>query len=221
MPKLILVEDEEDFSKLIKKYFILEKFEVLNFNKAEEVIDYIDDSVDIYVLDIMLKGKMNGFDLLNLIKEKGFNTPVIFISARDKDIDKIKGLELGSDDYISKPFSIRELVLRVKAILRRSIRIYENNNQYENYLIDFEQKSVKNIIDNSFIELTSKEFAILEFYLQNQGKELSREEILNAIWGDNYFGSNRVVDDTNRRLRMKMPELRIDSIYAYGYRLNK
>ncbi len=221
MPKLILVEDEEDLLKLIKKYFVLEKFECLTFDNAEDTLDYINDDVDIYILDIMLKGKMTGYDLLLKIKEKTPNTPVIFISARDKDIDKIKGLELGSDDYISKPFSIRELVLRVKAILRRSNKnnVKINYNKYDNYIIDFEQKTVKE--NDSYIDLTVKEFALLEFYLKNLGKEISREEILLAIWGEDYFGSNRVVDDTNRRLRVKMPDLRIDSIYAYGYRLNK
>lgn len=223
MPRLILVEDEEDFSKLIKKYFEIENFTVDCFDKAEDVIPILKDNIDIFVLDIMLKGHMTGFELLEQIKRVKPNTPVIFISARDKDIDKIKGLELGSDDYLSKPFSIRELVLRVKAVLRRSCNEVNNDNyvkdiKYEDYEIDIIHKTAK--LKDKFIDLTAKEFALLELYIKNMGKELSREFILKSIWGENYFGSNRVVDDTNRRLRTKMPLLKIDSIYAFGYRLN-
>ena len=146
--------------------------------------------------------------------------PVVFTSARDQDIDRIMGLELGSDDYIAKPFSIRELMLRIKNLLNR---VYgqaiesQNTLEYDKYLIDFDKRVV---LDNNFnLNLTTKEYDLLLFLVKNKGKAFSRDQILDAVWGSEYFGSDRVVDDLMRRLRQKMPALSVETIYGFGYRL--
>ena len=144
------------------------------------------------------------------------NVPVIFTSARDQDLDKILGLELGSDDYIAKPYSPKELMLRINNILKR---VYTNSNKikYEDYEIDIDKRIV--LHNNKEINLTTLEFDLLYMFLSNKGKSYSRDDILNIIWGENYFGSERVVDDLIRRLRKKMPKLHINTIYGFGYRL--
>ncbi|HSH36193.1 response regulator transcription factor, partial [Schnuerera sp.] len=138
-------------------------------------------------------------------------------SARDADIDRVLGLELGSDDYLAKPFLPRELVIRTKNLLER---VYGSNYQIINippYIVEEKSRRVK--LENGLIDLTSKEFDLLLYFAKNQGIALSREQILEAVWGSNYFGTDRVVDDLIRRLRKKMPKLRIETIYGYGYRM--
>ena len=129
------------------------------------------------------------------------------------------GLELGSDDYIAKPYSPRELVLRVKNILNRSYGDAINNNvfSFNGYTIDFDKRIVYE--NNENINLTSKEYDLLLFLLENKAKAFSRDQILDNVWGSDYFGSDRVVDDLMRRLRQKMPNLNVETIYGFGYRL--
>ena len=143
--------------------------------------------------------------------------PVIFTSARDKDLDKIIGLELGSDDYITKPYSPKELVLRVNNIIKRVYSNELNKIKYNDYTINLEKRMV--LLNNKEIILTTLEFDLLNMFLQNKGKSFSRDEILSKVWGENYYGTDRVVDDLIRRLRKKMPDLNINTIYGYGYRL--
>ena len=136
-----------------------------------------------------------------------------------KDIDKIIGLEMGSDDYLAKPYSPKELVLRVNKLINR---IYKDNNNllitYEPYEIDLNKRVAKE--NNEEIKLTTLEFDLLLMFLNNKNVTFSREDILNKIWGSDYFGSDRAVDDLVRRLRKKMPKLNISTIYGYGYRLS-
>ena len=138
------------------------------------------------------------------------------MSARDKEFDRIIGLEKGSDDYITKPFSPKELVLRVNNIIRR---VYKDDNRthVDAYEIDVEQRKVYR--DNQEIELTTKEFDLLMLFVRNKQTAFSRGQILARVWETNYFGSDRVVDDTLRRLRKKMKDLNVHTIYGYGYRL--
>lgn len=221
MFKLALVEDEKNLAALIIKYFKSEGYEVDWYIKGEDAAKNIDNEYHLWILDIMLPGIVSGYDLIREIRKNNENMPVIFTSARDQDIDKIMGLELGSDDYLAKPYSIRELVLRVKNILNRIYKnvVSENKKQQQigNYLIDKERRSV--FVNENLISLTSKEFDLLIYLIENPGRALSREVILECVWGENYFGSDRVVDDLMRRLRQKMPELSVETIYAYGYRL--
>ena len=165
----------------------------------------------------MLGDDISGYDIIKKIRENNKDIPVIFTSARDKDLDKIIGLELGSDDYITKPYSPKELVLRVNNIIRR---VYSKERQkitYKDYIIDLDKRMA--FLGDEDLSLTTLEFDLLYMFVTNKEKSFSRDDILNNIWGENYFGTDRVVDDLIRRLRKKMPLLDINTIYGYGYRL--
>ncbi len=139
------------------------------------------------------------------------------MSARDKEFDRIIGLEKGSDDYITKPFSPKELVLRVNNIIRRVYKDYQTNMIVDGYEVDEIQRVVYN--GGKVVDLTTKEFDLLMLFSHNRGTAFSREQILLKVWETNYYGSDRVVDDTLRRLRRKLPALSIHTIYGFGYRL--
>ncbi len=217
MYKICLVEDEVSLNNLIKSYLEKEGYEAIQFFNGSTALEFIGtEKVDLWILDIMLGDTVSGYDLINKIRQIDKNVPVIFTSARDQDLDKILGLELGGDDYIAKPYSPKELMLRINNILKR---VYANTNKlkYEDYEVDIEKRVVTH--NNKEVNLTTLEFDLLYMFLSNKGKSYSRDEILNLIWGENYFGSDRVVDDLVRRLRKKMPKLNINTIYGFGYRL--
>lgn len=219
MYTVCLVEDEVDLASLIKTYLEKAGYNVVSFAKGSDAINYIGNVVHIWILDIMLGDDINGYDIIKAIREKDEDVPVIFTSARDQDLDKILGLELGSDDYITKPFSPKELVLRVGNIIKRVYNEKETEKiKYLSYDIDLGRRTVEK--DNKEIKLTTLEFDLLLLFINNIGKSFSREEILSSVWGDDYFGSDRVVDDLVRRLRKKLKELNISTIYGYGYRLS-
>ena len=212
-----IVEDEKDINNLVAQYLRKEGYEVHSYYTYEEASAHVvDDDVHLWILDIMLDDK-SGFDLIEEIRLQGPETPVIFMSARDKEFDRIIGLEKGCDDYITKPFSPKELVLRVNNIIKRAYRDDNNRISIDGYELDEEQRKI--YADNVEIELTTKEFDLLMMFIKNKGIEFSRDKILENVWDENYFGSDRVVDDTLRRLRKKLPNLNIHTIYGYGYRL--
>ena len=216
MKKIInIVEDEKDLNELVRSYLEKDGHLVNSYLTYDGAMDHIDDYCDLWILDIMLDDK-SGYDLIEEIKARNANVPVIFMSARDKEFDRIIGLEKGSDDYITKPFSPKELVLRVDNILKR---VYKDDNRIEvnGYTIDESQRIV--LKDNKEIELTTKEFDLLMLFVKNRGTAFLREQILERVWEDNFYGSDRVVDDTLRRLRKKLPEMNIQTIYGFGYRL--
>ena len=216
--KVYYVEDEKDLSEIIRKYLTREGYETSVFYDGETAMKHIDDPVDLWILDIMLTGEISGYDLIKALKERQNPAAVIFTSARDQDLDKIMGLELGSDDYLAKPYSPRELILRVKAVLKRHFNYQASEVvQYAGYEINVTRREIKH--PDQIIDLTNKEFELLLFFLKNMNVAFGREEILKHVWGDNYYGSDRVVDDLLRRLRHKMPELKIETIYGFGYRL--
>lgn len=218
MYRICFVEDEKDLSDLVKVYLEKAGYEVIVFSKGHDAISYIDQKPNLWILDIMLEDDISGYDLIKEIRNKDPNVPVIFTSARDQDLDKILGLELGSDDYITKPYSSKELVLRVNNIIKRVYGRDIETLSYDNYQVFLEKRIVK--YDNKEIKLTTLEFDLLTLLLKNKNKVFSREEILNSVWGEDYFGNDRVVDDLIRRLRKKMPKLNIGSIYGFGYRLS-
>lgn len=212
-----IVEDEKDINNLVAQYLRKEGYEVHSYYTYEEASAHVvDDDVHLWILDIMLDDK-SGFDLIGEIRLQGPETPVIFMSARDKEFDRIIGLEKGCDDYITKPFSPKELVLRVNNIIKRAYRDDNNRISIDGYELDEEQRKI--YADNVEIELTTKEFDLLMMFIKNKGIAFSRDKILENVWDENYFGSDRVVDDTLRRLRKKLPNLNIHTIYGYGYRL--
>lgn len=220
MYKICLVEDEINLNNLIKNYLEHEGYEVISIYNGNDALTAVDNSeIHLWILDIMLGDDVSGYDVIKKIKEKSSEVPVIFTSARDQDLDKIIGLELGSDDYVTKPYSPKELVLRVNKIISR---VYGDNNNvvinYENYDIDTSKREVKAY--GKEVKLTTLEFDLLMLFISNKNRSFSREEVLRNVWGEDYFGSDRVVDDLVRRLRKKMPNIRINTLYGYGYRLS-
>ena len=219
MYKICLVEDETDLATVVKMYLEKAGYDVVTFTKGSEAINYIGNKVDVWILDIMLGDDVNGYDVIKAIREKYPLVPVIFTSARDQDLDRILGLELGSDDYITKPYSSKELVLRVNNIIKRVYQSTESKIlNYLDYSIDLDKRIVS--VKDKPIKLTTLEFDLLILLVENINKSFSREDILNAVWGNDYFGSDRAVDDLVRRLRKKMPLLNVNTIYGYGYRLS-
>jgi len=221
MYNIYLVEDEENLNNILKSYLEKEGWSVKSFLNGVDAQNNIKNRPDLWILDIMLPD-IDGYQLIKEIKNDSEDVPVIFISARDEDLDRVIGLEMGSDDYLAKPFLPRELVIRTKKLLNR---VYKNSNKIPNnsvksfgvYKIDEEKRMVR--FEENIIDLTSKEFDLLVLFINNQGKAFSRENILDSIWGEDYFGNDRVVDDLVRRLRKKMPKLNIKTIYGFGYRM--
>lgn len=218
--KIYLVEDEFNLNILLEKYLKNEGYDVTTFSDGSCAKNRIKDMPDLWILDIMLPD-INGYALIKCIKENNENTPVIFISAKNEEFDRVVGLELGSDDYLSKPFLPRELVIRTNNLIEK---IYGTTNETQNlniqigqYLINKKQRTV--LFKGKELRLTSKEFDLLSYLAENKNSLTLREQILANVWGNNYFGSSRVVDDTIRRLRKKVNKLTIETIYGYGYKL--
>lgn len=217
MYNIALVEDEKDLNDLIKTYLEKEGYNVTSYYNGDTAIKDGNKDYHLWILDIMLGDDISGYDIIKKIREDNNDVPVIFTSARDKDLDKIIGLELGSDDYITKPYSPKELVLRVNNIIRRVYTKERQKITYKDYIIDLDKRMA--FQGDEDLNLTTLEFDLLYMFVTNKEKSFSRDDILNNIWGENYFGTDRVVDDLIRRLRKKMPLLDINTIYGYGYRL--
>ena len=217
MYNIALVEDEKDLNELIKAYLEKEGYNVTSYYSGDTAIKDCNKDYHLWILDIMLGDDISGYDIIKKIREDNNDVPVIFTSARDKDLDKIIGLELGSDDYITKPYSPKELVLRVNNIIRRVYTKERQKITYKDYIIDLDKRMA--FQGDEDLNLTTLEFDLLYMFVTNKEKSFSRDDILNNIWGENYFGTDRVVDDLIRRLRKKMPLLDINTIYGYGYRL--
>ncbi|APC81698.1 MULTISPECIES: response regulator transcription factor [Clostridium] len=218
--KVYLVEDEKSLNILLEKYLQREGYEVTTFFNGSSAIERIKDVPDLWILDIMLPD-IDGYQIIKAVKENNKNTPVIFMSARNEELDRVVGLELGSDDYLSKPFLPRELIIRTNKLMER---IYgKSNNSMDiitnigEYKISKRQRAV--FFGEKEIQLTNKEFELLNFFVENRNNVISREQILISIWGEDYFGSDRVIDDTIRRLRKKMDKLDLETVYGYGYKL--
>ena len=219
--KIYLVEDEKSLNMLLEKYLQREGYEVTTFFNGNSALEKIKDMPDMWILDIMLPD-IDGYQLIKAIKAENKNTPVIFMSARNEELDRVVGLELGSDDYLSKPFLPRELIIRTNKLVERlygkeKAEIMDKTVNISEYVINKNQRTV--LLGDEEIQLTNKEFELLIYFVENINHLVSREQILIKIWGDNYFGSDRVVDDTIRRLRKKMDRLSIDTVYGYGYKL--
>lgn len=217
MKKIYLVEDEKALKDLLVTYLLEASYDVTAFSDGISAKNAISDSPDLWVLDIMLPG-IDGYELLKEIKKDNPRVPVIFMSARNAELDRVIGLELGCDDYMPKPFLPRELVLRVNRLLASKISPERKTVvALGKCLFDMKRRI---IIENDIeITLTVKEYDILKFLIDNNGEALSRTEIIDKVWGEDYFGSERVVDDTLRRLRKKIESLPLESVYGYGYTL--
>ncbi|MFW6298875.1 MAG: response regulator transcription factor [Bacillota bacterium] len=213
---IYLVEDDINIATILKSYLENEHYTVRHIESEAEAMKYVDYPPHLWILDIMLEKDTSGFKIYDAIKNAA-PTPTIFISARDQDYDKVLGLEQGADDYITKPFSPREVVLRVKKLMNRIYGSKEETLTYKDYVITPDSRVVSK--NDEKISLSTKEFDLLMYLLANRKMALSRDSILSAVWEENYFGSDRVVDDLVRRLRSRMPDLDITTLYGYGYRL--
>ncbi|RIX46555.1 DNA-binding response regulator [Paenibacillus nanensis] len=227
MYRIYLVEDEEHLRGVLEAYLLKEGWHVRSFPDGASARDAIEERPDLWVLDIMLPGGIDGYQLIREIKADRPLLPVVFISARDADIDRVVGLEMGSDDYVAKPFLPRELVVRIRKLLERIYRHYEDAQDRSErrsklymppYIINELARTVEDEKGIS-IELTSKEFDLLVYMARHTGQVLEREQMLSAVWGSDYYGSDRVVDDLVRRLRRRLPEMKLETVYGYGYRM--
>ncbi|MBO6048122.1 MAG: response regulator transcription factor [Erysipelotrichaceae bacterium] len=212
-----IVDDEKNLNDLVRTYLEKEGYCCQSFYTYDQAYAHVDDDVHLWIIDIMLD-KNSGFDLLTEVKNRKPDMPIIFMSARDQDFDRIIGLEKGSDEYITKPFNMKEFLLRTANVLKR---VYKDTPQYieiDGYSIDEAKRKI--IYEQQEIDLTTKEYELLLYFVKNRGIAIEREQVLTKVWDENYFGSDRVVDDTLRRLRKKMPNINIKTIYGYGYRLD-
>lgn len=218
--RINLVEDERNLNELLTTYLQKEGWEVSSFLNGQDARNAIPNRPHLWILDIMLPD-IDGYQLLKEIKTDSPGLPVIYISARDAELDRVIGLEIGGDDYLPKPFLPRELVIRTHRLLDRVYAPVENLPviSFPPYTIDQNRRLV--MFQNEELDLTSKEFDILLLFCRNCGKAFSREQIIEQVWGEDYVGSDRVVDDLIRRLRRKMPQLKLETIYGYGYRMIK
>ena len=215
---IYLVEDEENLNQLLKKYLEKEGYKVISFFNGESALQKTQDAPSLWILDIMLPD-IDGYQLIKNIKANNPKMPVIFISARNQELDRVVGLELGSDDYLSKPFLPRELIIRTNKLMERLYGEKEDpliDSQID-YVVDQKQRTVFD--HEQQIILTNKEFTLLLYLIENKNTVVTREQILEKVWGANYFGSDRVVDDTIRRLRKKLAKLHIETLYGFGYKL--
>ncbi|AOM82452.1 response regulator transcription factor [Salisediminibacterium beveridgei] len=216
--QVYLVEDEQNLGEVIKAYMEKEGWTVKHYTDGKEASEKIEEPPHLWVLDIMLPG-MDGYQLLKQIKQHE-DTPVIFISARDKDLDRVLGLELGSDDYLAKPFMPEELMIRARKLLSRVYNkdeVSQDLIRLNGYEIDPMSRTVTD--DEETIDLTTKEMDLVILLAQNIGKALSREEIIDYVWGEDYFGSERAVDDVVRRVRKKLTRIHVETLYGFGYRI--
>lgn len=227
--KVLVVDDEESILTLIK--FHLEKagLTVITAEEGKKALEKVkEEKPDLIVLDIMLPG-MDGIEICKRMRKEDYHTPILMLTAKDEEIDKIIGLEVGADDYMTKPFSIRELMARVKALLRRSLQYLDVEGEKERItlhdLVIFPQK-YEAFLKGKQIYLTPKEFELLELMVKNKGKVLDRNLLLNRIWGYNYYGDTRIVDVHISNLREKMednsakPEY-IKTVRGVGYKFRE
>ena len=216
---VVLIEDEESIADLVRMYFEQEGFRLVHAPDGERGLDAIRDrDPRVVLLDLGLPG-MDGVEVCRRIRTFS-DVPVIMLTARDSEIDKIVGLEIGADDYVTKPFSPRELVARVRAVLRRSEDAPRSPSvlEVEGWEIDSGRREVRSATGDT-IRPTAREFDLLWYLAENGGLVLSRGQILEAVWGYEYFGETRTVDVHIRQLRKKLEGLPIETVWGVGYRL--
>lgn len=225
---IAVVDDDENIRKLVEAYLHKENYRTVGLGSAEEAWDLWKSAPpSMWVLDIMLPG-MDGYELCRKIREEA-EVPIIMISAKDNEVDKILGLELGSDDYLVKPFSPRELVARIKRQLDRWYKIHNADMRPESSGLSpmkIEAGSLQLMLEErrafwcrDEVELTSKEFLMLKVFAEHPQRAFTREELLAYVWGDDYFGSDRAVDHLIKRIRKKMDGLPLESVWGHGYRM--
>jgi DNA-binding response OmpR family regulator len=220
--RILVVDDEEDLCEILQFNLESEGYEVDTANSAEEALKKDLASYHLLMLDVMM-GEISGFKMAGILRKdpKLAHLPIIFITAKDTENDMLTGFNIGADDYISKPFSIREVTVRVKAILRRTRVVDELDKNavlsYENLRIDTTRKKV--FLDDEAVELTKKEFEMLLLLVSHPGRVYSREDILTAVWSDDVYVLDRTIDVNITRLRKKLGDFgrHIVTRLGYGY----
>ena len=217
--RILVVDDEEDLCEILKFNLEIEGYEVDTANSAEEALKKDLSVYNLLMLDVMM-GEISGFKMANIIRkdDNKAKIPIIFLTAKDTENDRLTGFNLGADDYISKPFSIREVIARVKAVLRRTATDNNTNQEtlsFDQLLVNIPQKKVT--IKGEEITLTKKEFEILKLLLGNQGHVFSREEILSRVWSDEVYVLDRTIDVNITRLRKKIGEYGKNIVTRLGY----
>jgi DNA-binding response OmpR family regulator len=221
---IVVVEDDHHISDLVAMYLRREGFRVLQADDAERGLAYIErDHPRLVVVDIGLPGELDGLDLCRRLRAVG-DVPVVMLTARDDEVDRILGLELGADDYVTKPFSPRELVARVRAILRRIGPATPAGHaesavlEIADIVVDTRRREVRR--DGSVVALTAREFDLLAHLVVNRGLALSRRQLLDGVWGADWYGDERTVDVHVRQLRKKLGDaLPLTTVWGVGYRL--
>lgn len=224
MSKILLVEDESSIRGFLKINLQRNNFEVSEAETGEEgICKAITEKPDVVILDVMLPG-IDGFEVCRQLREKNKTIGIIMLTAKGQDLDKIMGLEYGADDYIVKPFNPMEVVLRIKALLRRVCNLNENDGERINrgeFTIDlYSQTLLKNNIE---VDLTPKEYLLMKLFLENPNRAFSRDNLLDLVWGKNYFGDPKIIDVNIRRLRAKIEDNAsepryIETIWGIGYK---
>ncbi|MDD3364557.1 MAG: response regulator transcription factor [Syntrophomonas sp.] len=223
MQTIYVIDDEENIRLLISQYLQKEGFSVESFGSIEELNCRLESGYpDMFILDIMLPGQ-DGLDFCRQIRQNS-EVPVIFISARRQAMDRVIGLEIGGDDYLSKPFSPRELIARVRSVLRRTMTPPNPDNYLQAGNLRLLPDDRLILVDEQELSTTTREFDLLLLLVQHPQRTFNRQELLDRVWGYDYEGSERAVDDLIKRLRKKLKEsdseTNIKTIWGYGYRLD-
>ena len=224
---ILVLDDEKEIADLVEVYLQNENYHIYKFYRSEEAINCIDTTkIDVAILDVMIEGK-DGFEICRYIRKKGLKFPVIMLTAKIEDNDKIKGLTLGADDYITKPFNPLELVARVKSTLRR-YTLYNGENTSTNIIeingLVIDKDKHKCLLYEKEIDLTPMEFEILLYLAENRGKVIPSEELFEKVWKEKYLDSNNTVMVHIRRIREKLNEDTkhpkfIKTVWGVGYKI--
>lgn len=222
---IALVDDEKNIRMPVSAALTKEGFSVKEYENGKLAFEDQESAISLYILDIMMP-VMDGISLLRALREQGNKTPVIFLTSKDEEFDRILGLELGADDYLCKPFSMRELIARVKVILRRTgaLQAEKNNDKKIDQIkagsLTIFPSSYTAEKDGSPLLLTITEFRLLKIFLENQGLALTRDQLISAAYPEDTYLNDRAVDCHIKRLRKKIGSDCIETIYGLGYRFN-
>ena len=200
--KILLAEDEVDLNNVVTRYLKKNGYSVDSVLDGEEALDYLEyGEYDLVILDIMMP-KVDGFEVIKKLRDKGNHTSVLMLTARDSADDKVKGLDLGADDYIVKPFDFNELLARIRAVVRRKYGNSSNRLVIGDLILDTSEKSVTRA--GKQIELTGKEYEVLEYLMQSKNRILSREQIKEHVWDFDYEGDSNIIDVLIKNIRKKI-----------------
>lgn len=220
---VLICDDNEAVHESLKTYLNAAGIRVISAYSGRQALDLIDRTpVDLMILDIMMPD-LYGTEVCKAVRRKS-DLPIIMLSARDEESDRILGLELGADDYVTKPFSPREVATRVQVILKRVLPKQEADRRIKFQELMIDRDAFEVYIAGQRMDFTPNEKKMITFFVENAGVALSRERILNNVWGYDYYGDTRAVDTLVKRIRRKIPEnvhFRIESVYSVGYRLEE